>query len=350
MTGPHNREDRHGLIDVHAHFLPQALISALRGRAESPKLVGVGDETILDYGQGYIERIGRPTGDIDRLMRAMDRNGVATSVVSINQPGVVGMPASEAAVIAKDVNDELLGHVSNNASRLAGLGTLPLQDPDAAVAELERITGTGLSGAIVFSNVNGTSIAEPQFRPIFEAAEHLEAPLLLHPVLPIGAEKFQCYDLTVPFGFLVDTTMTAIQLILGGVYDRQPKLKLIIGHAGSLLPQIAGRIDLEAERNPAVRGRLTDLPSKHLKLMYTDTVGGWAPAVRSALSLFGASHVMFGSDFPFWDQGPSVAIMSELADTAEPPEGVVAENAIRLFRLNLPSKLKDTKATGEGSR
>lgn len=343
MIRSDSRHGGHRLIDVHAHFLPQALIDAFRARTESPRLVDTAEGTILDYGQGYTEPIGDTAGDLDLLLRAMDRSRVAMSVISINQPGVVGMPAAEAVAVARDANDELLDRVTNNPSRLAGLGTLPLQDADAAAAELERMVSAGLSGAIIVSNVSGTSIADPQFEAVFEAAERLEAPLLLHPILPMGAERFKPYGLTVPLGFLFDTTMAATHLVLGGIYDQHPRLRLILGHAGSLLPQIAGRIDLEAERNPAVRGRLSVLPSQHLKRMYTDTVGGWAPAVRSALSLFGAKHVMFGSDFPFWDQSPAVDVISKLACAGELLEGVESENAIRLFGLELRSTV-DTGA------
>ena len=321
------------LIDVHVHFLPEALLDGLRARGDSPKLVDTADGTILDYGGGYIERLGDAARDLERLLVAMDRSGVTRSVVSINQPGVVGMALADAINIARDANDELLDRVSANRGRLAGLGTLPLQDTDAAVAELERIAGAGLSGAIIVSNVSGTPISEPRFAPLFGAAEQLDVPLLLHPILPVDSERFRPFDLTVPLGFLLDTTMAATHLVLGGLYDRHPRLRLVLGHAGSLLPQIAGRIDLEAERNPRVRGALSVLPSEHLKLMYTDTVAGWAATVRSALSLFGGDRVMFGSDYPFWDQQPSVDVVSELARSGELPDALCAKTAIEVFRL-----------------
>lgn len=333
VTHVDSREPTSELIDVHVHFLPQALIDGLRARGDSPKLLDTADGTILDYGGGYIERIGDAARDLDRLLTAMDRTGVTRSVVSINQPGVVGMAAADAINIARDANDELLDRVSAHNGRLAGLGTLPLQDTDAAVAELERIASAGLSGAIIVSNVSGAPISEPRFASLFGAAEQLDVPLLLHPILPVDADRFRPFDLTVPLGFLLDTTMAATHLVLGGLYDRHPRLRLILGHAGSLLPQIAGRLDLEAERNPGVRGSLSVLPSEHLKLMYTDTVAGWAPTVRSALSLFGGDHVMFGSDFPFWDQQPSVRDISELDRSGELPDALRAATAIEVFRL-----------------
>ena len=333
MTGADKGEDQLALVDVHAHFLPRTLIGALRDRAGPPRIVETRDGTILEYGQGYVERIGEGAGSIDRLLEAMDRHGVAMSVVSINQPGVIGIPTADAVALARDANDELLDHVTSHRGRLAGLGTLPLQDADAAVAELERVMGAGLSGAMIVSNVNGASIAASEFQPVFEAAERLRAPLLLHPILPVAADRFRRYELTVALGFLFDTTTAATQLVLGGLYERHPRLTLVLGHAGSLLPQLAGRIDLEAKRNPAVRGRLSVLPSEHLRLIYTDTVCGWVPALRSALTLFGSTRVMFGSDFPFWDHGPSVEALSELARAGQLPAGVKADNAIRVFRL-----------------
>jgi aminocarboxymuconate-semialdehyde decarboxylase len=187
---------------------------------------------------------------------------------------------------------------------------------------------------MIVSNINGVSVAAPEFQPIFEAAERLRAPLLLHPILPVAADRFGRYELTVALGFLFDTTLAATQLVLGGLYEQYPRLTLVLGHAGSLLPQLAGRIDLEAKRNPMVRGRLSVLPSEHLRFIYTDTVCGWPAALRSALTLFGSKRVMFGSDFPFWDHGPSVETLSELARTDQLPAGVKADNATRIFRLD----------------
>lgn len=344
MTGADIGEDTLGLVDVHAHFLPRTLIGALRDRAGPPRIVETPDGTILEYGQGYVERIGDGAGSIDPLLGAMDRHGVAMSVVSINQPGVIGIPTADAVALARDANDELLDQVENHRGRLAGLGTLPLQDAGAAVAELERVMGAGLSGAMIVSNVDGASIAASKFQPVFEAAERLGAPLLLHPILPVAADRFRRYELTVALGFLFDTTTAATQLVLGGVYERHPRLTLILGHAGSLLPQLAGRIDLEARRNPAVRGRLSVPPSEHLRLIYTDTVCGWPPALRSALALFGATRVMFGSDFPFWDHEPSIEVLSELARAGRLAAGVRADNATRIFRLE-PHRAKSDIAT-----
>ncbi len=323
MTRVDKDEDILGLVDVHAHFLPRTLIGALRDRAEPPRIVETRDRTVLEYGQGYVERIGEGAGNIDPLLCAMDRHGVVMSVVSINQPGVIGIPTADAVALARDANDELLDQVANHRGRLAGLATLPLQDADAAVAELERVMAAGLSGAMIVSNVDGASIAGSKFQPVFEAAERLGAPLLLHPILPVGADRFRRYELTVALGFLFDTTMAATQLVLGGVYERHPELALVLGHAGSLLPQLAGRIDLEARRNPAVRGRLSVPPNEHLRLM-------------------------FGSDFPFWDHKPSIEAISELARAGHLPAGVRADNAARVFQL-VPDRAKSDIAAEHAS-
>lgn len=345
MSRPDITEDIE-LIDVHAHFLPQALIDGLRARKDPPNLTEGDTGPVVNYGGGYIERLKETARDLDRLLAAMDRNQITRSVISINQPGVVGMPLDEAVSVARAANDELLDRVRGSAGRLVGLGTLPLHDPPAAVDELERIASVGLSGAIIVSNVGGKFISEPEFLELFEAAERLDVVLLLHPILPVASELFRPFDLTVPLGFLVDTTIAVIRLVLGGLYDRHPRLKLLLGHAGSLLPQIAGRIDLEAERNPGVRGSLSVLPSRHLSLLYTDTVTGSAAAVRSALSLFGSERVMFGSDYPFWDQEPLVSVIEELSQAGELPEGLRAATAMQVFGLErFPSAGRETSTS-----
>ncbi len=332
MTTPEPAVDV--LVDMHAHFLPATLVAALRRRSEPPRVYDVDGSAVLDYGHGGAERIGDAAGDVDRVLAGMERNGIALTVLSINQPGVIGLPIADAVPIAREANDELVGLIAAHPGRLAGLATLPLQDPDAAVAELERAVGAGLRGAMILPNVEGTSIAEPQFAPLLAAAARLDVALLLHPTMPWGADRFRHDGLIGALGYLFDTTTATTQLVLRGLYDRHPELKLVLCHAGSLLPQLVGRIDLEASRD-IVKSTLSVPPSEHFKLLYTDVVCGWAPALTSALSLFREDRIMFGSDFPFWQPEDSLAVTAELAKTQALPAGVASATAAGVFGLQL---------------
>ncbi|MEY2461738.1 MAG: aminocarboxymuconate-semialdehyde decarboxylase, partial [Acidimicrobiaceae bacterium] len=206
----------------------------------------------------------------------------------------------------------------------------------AAAAELERTAAAGFRGALVYSNVAGHPLDEPRFRVVFDAAGELGVPIFVHPTYPLTASTLDAYALIPTLGFLVDTTTAALRVVLDGLYERHPGFKLVLAHAGSLLPQIAGRVDYEAERAPGGVGACTTKPSEQLALIYTDTVCVSPAALRSALDLVGPDRMMFGSDYPFWDPRRTLAT---LADTDLEPAvaaGVHSRNARSVFGLDTP--------------
>jgi aminocarboxymuconate-semialdehyde decarboxylase len=146
---------------------------------------------------------------------------------------------------------------------------------------------------------------------VFDKAAELGIPIFIHPTYPLSASTFDAHALIPTVGFLADTTNAALRLVLDGLYERHPAFKLVLAHAGSLLPQLAGRVDYEAERAPGGVGAVQGLPSDALRLIYTDTVCVWPPALRSALELVGAERVMFGSDYPFWDPRRTLATIAD---------------------------------------
>ena len=157
----------------------------------------------------------------------------------------------------------------------------------------------------MLSNVCGDPVDAPLFEPILDAASVLRAPLLLHPTLPLTAGHLNQYKgLLAAVGYLFDTTTAAARLLLSGVFDRLPDLAVVLGHSGSLLPALAGRMDEEWRRGglelpPGADGP----PSALLRRLYSDTAGGSAAAVEACIAVLGVDKVMFGSDYPFWSAG-----------------------------------------------
>jgi aminocarboxymuconate-semialdehyde decarboxylase len=290
---------------------------------------------VLDFGDGYVERVSESCSDPGHLFEALELAGIDIAILSINQPGVLYMPSDEAGAIARDANDELLALVQESNGRLEGLATLPWQVPELAIAELERTASLGLRGAMACSNVAGQSLDALHFDPVFEAAERLRMPMLLHPSLPLGVQTLGPYGLTCAAGFLMDTTTAVLRVILGGTFDRHPGLKLILAHAGSLLPQIAGRLDLEYDRGTVMLS-LADgrHPTDYIGMLYTDTVAGSPSALQAAVGLFSHDRVLLGSDYPFWDHELALRIVRQ-ADLGEDlTSRITGLNAIELFALN----------------
>lgn len=322
-------------IDIHTHYLAASLVKALERRTELPRISEGPNGSQIEYGEGNIHPVLTSMGDIDLRLREMDEQGIDVALLSINIPGVDWFPAADGPSVAREVNDELVDVVNGHPNRFAAFATLPLQSPEAAASELERVMASGFCGAMIYSNVAGGPLDDPRLRVVFDTAARLGAPILIHPTYPLTASTVDAYALIPTLGFMFDTTTAAVRLVLDGVYERHPDFRLILAHAGSLLPQLAGRIDYEAERHSNGRGALSVNPSEHLRLLYTDSVCAWPPALRSALELLGAERMMFGSDYPFWDPQRTLDTLDESGLSDADLNAIHSGNAQRLFGAQL---------------
>jgi predicted TIM-barrel fold metal-dependent hydrolase len=322
-----------GPIDVQTHWIPPAFVEALEGRTEPPMLVDAEGARLVQYGEGAAYPLLPEMTDLDRKLEHMDAGGVGISVLSLNVPGLDLFAPADAESIARDVNDQLAEAVAARPERFQGLASLPMPAPEAAAAELERALSGGLRGAIVYSNVGGRTLDEPEFRTVFEAAAGLDAPLLLHPTYPLSAPSLDAHALIPVLGFLFDTTTATMRLILDGIYDRHPDLKLILGHVGSVIPYIVGRIDYESSRIPGGVGALEVMPSEHISKLYVDTVSAWPPAIEYAIDHFGADRVLYATDHPFWDPARTRDALAAV-DLSEADRQAIEEgNARRLLGI-----------------
>lgn len=324
------------IIDVHTHYLADALVDALERRTDLPRVSNGQNGKLIEYGEGNVHPMQDDMRDIELRLRDMDAQGIDLAVISTNVPGVDWFPPEDAPTIARDVNDELLDLARRYPDRLAVQAVLPLQAPEAAAEELERSVGAGAVGGMIFSNAAGAALDEPRFEVVLDTAARLDVPLYIHPTYPLTAKALDAYALIPTLGFLVDTTTAVLRLVLGGLYERHPDFKLVLAHSASLLPQLVGRIDYEAERAPGGTGKLTVAPSEALARIYTDCVCVWPPALRSTLDFLGPERIMFGSDYPFWDPARSLDLLRGAALPGEVLETIQHGNALRLFGLGEP--------------
>jgi aminocarboxymuconate-semialdehyde decarboxylase len=145
------------------------------------------------------------------------------------------------------------------------------------------------------------------------------------------------HGLVPTFGFPADTTVAVLRLVLGGIYERHPQLKLVVSHSLSLLPGLLGRVDHQAVHEPGAQGRLNGPPSEHLRMLYTDTVCASAPLLRFVIDFLGPERVLFGSDYPFWDRATALATLdAAIGDHAE-MDSLGWRNASRIFGLTEPA-------------
>ncbi len=325
------------IVDVHTHYLPAALVAALERRADLPRISTVDGRRMIQYGEGSGHPVLPSMGDVGARLRDMDADGIDRAVLSVTVPGVDWFPPADGIAVARDVNDELVAQAAANPDRLAGLAVLAMQEPEAAAEELRRALGLGLCGAMIYSNVAGRRLDEPAFDVVFDTAAELGAPITIHPTYPLSARSMDAYALIPTLGFLVDTTTATLRLVLGGLYERHPDFKLILPHGGSLIPWLAGRIDIEAANAPGGRGALSVAPSEQLRLLYTDTVCGSESTLRQVIGFLGADRVMFGTDYPFWAAEHTLATLAaaELEDASA--RAIGSATAERVFGLSSPS-------------
>jgi predicted TIM-barrel fold metal-dependent hydrolase len=324
-------------VDVHSHYLPRALASALEGRSTAPLIRATEDGgagRFIEYGPGSGTPLSAGFTDIDLILERMDEARIDHAVLSVTIPGVDWLDEDEAVAVAAACNDETAGIVARNRARFSGLATVPLQSPARAVDELRRATGLGLNGAMIYSNVAGAYLDAPERRAFFAAAAELDVTVMLHPTYPICAAPAMTGGLMEMAGFLFDTTHAALRLVFDGLYERHPRFKFFVPHAGSFIPYISGRIDMVAAARPGAMLELKSAPGEQIRRFYVDTVTASPRTVRYVCDFFGADHVMYGTDHPFWPMPSGEGALRGAGLNAEELAKVEHETATQLFGLN----------------
>lgn len=271
----------------------------------------------------------------------MDATGIDVAVLSITSPGVQVFDAVTATRLAKNANDVLAAAVKANPTRLAALAAVAPHYSEGAAQELERATRTlGMKGFLINSHTMGEYLDDTKFWPIFEAAQALDMPLYLHPREPAPGmvAPFLDYGLYFAgFGFAVETSLHAMRLIMSGLFDHFPRLKIVLGHMGEGLPFWLQRIDnryLLQVKIGAVK-KLPRLPSEYFLDNFVITTAGVmsAPALKLSLEVLGADRIMFAADYPYESVEEGVKFLDEVDITEEQRRKIYSTNAERIFRL-----------------
>ncbi len=201
--------------------------------------------------------------DLPAKLAAKDAAGIQLTAISTNDPGPEQFGA-EGLAVARMIHDYLASVVAQHPDRFFALATLPLQDRDASEAELDRcINKLGMKGILLYSNIAGKFPDEPEFRWLFRTAEAKGLPVLLHPPYPVCYEQTKGFNLTGGLGLMFDTTIALTRIILSGLLDEHPKLKLVCPHVGGTLPFLIGRIDHQVTVLKRVKVKLQQAPSAY---------------------------------------------------------------------------------------
>jgi 5-carboxyvanillate decarboxylase len=290
-------------------------------------------------GAGPETSLGRRLIDVDgERLEQMDRDGVAMHVLSLTSPGVQVFDTETAVSMAQLANDRMAEVISRHPTRYAGLASFAPQDPKRAVKEMERaIKELKLNGFVVNSHTNNEYLDDPKYWPILEAAEALDSAIYLHPRAPADtmAKPFSDYTMHAAiWGFQAETGTHAMRLMLSGVFDRFPKLKIVLGHMGENIPFHLWRTDHWFERRRSSQ-RSSLLPSEIFKRNFMITTSGveHAPVLEYCLKVIGADNIMWAIDYPYEQSAPAVKFMNEVNIPDADKEKIFHLNAERIFRL-----------------
>ena len=284
--------------------------------------------------------IGQLTDIGEKRIQDMDLSGIDTMVLSLTAPGVQIFDADTANSLAISTNDQLAEAIRKRPDRFAGLAAVAPQDPKAAAKEMERgIKKLKLNGVIINSHTRGEYLDNPKYWEIFEAAQALDAAIYLHPqtpppdmVMPYLARGFE----RAIMGFAHETSLHVLGLMTSGVFDRFPKLKIVIGHGGEGLPYMLYRIDYmyENARYPFMK-KIKKLPSDYMKENFYITTSGlpWAPAITMAQSVLGTDRVLYAMDYPYQFVPEEVAMTDNFPISAADKKKLFQSNAETVFKL-----------------
>jgi predicted TIM-barrel fold metal-dependent hydrolase len=291
---------------------------------------------------------GRPGEQYKRLhdftgvrLAEMDASGIDMQVLSHGAPSTQKLPAETAAALTARVNDRLAAAISGHKDRFAAFAALPTAVPEAAADELERTTKQlGFKGAMLHGLANGTFLDDKRFWPIYARAEKLDVPIYLHPAQPnaeVARVYYEDYVKDFPmvarpaWGYTVETATTAIRLVLSGVFERHPKLKIVLGHLGETLPFLMWRIDQALKRPGQKSMSFRDIFSGNF---YITTSGNFSnPALLCCVMEMSVDHILFAVDWPFVVNPPALEWMHTVPLSDGDKAKILSGNAKALLKM-----------------
>lgn len=326
------------IIDTHAHIIvPELLREAAPDEAWRPRVFREGGHQIVEYAGKQIKSAVREFVRIESILEAQTAAGIDrvwlcpwVSLLRYESEADAGLRTSR-------IQNEALAKLAQAyPDRVSAFGAVPLQDPELAARELENLMKVpGLHGVEVAASVRGAYLGEDRFRPFWAAAEATGAVVFIHPTTRgFDATVFEGYYLWNSVGNPLETTITAAQMIMSGVMEAHPGLKVLLAHGGGALLSLRGRLRHAHTFQPQAKSRLRESPEQSLKRFYFDSVLHDVDVLRGLVDYVGVDRVLLGSDYPF-DMGVErpAEIVRELRLSAADEAKILGGNAARLLNL-----------------
>jgi 5-carboxyvanillate decarboxylase len=350
IFGKRKEEAEMKKIDVEAHFYTNEYQEYLLSRKEAPREELHNGYLRLWYGPKIWEPHGREiesrlmdTGD--GRIRVMDKAGVDMQVLSLATPGCEQFEAEQGTYYSKKTNEALSEIINKHPDRFVGLAALAVQNPQEASVELERsVKQFGFRGAKINSHVGDSYLDDVKYWPIFETAEKLDVPLFIHPMTPTPStlKPYSDYGFALAgptWGFGAEAALSSMRLLYSGLFDKYPKLKIILGHLGEGLIFWIYRLDFSFRKQwmeEEVRPKIKKAPSEYIRNNFYVCNSGMytAPAFLGVLAELGADHMMFAADYPFESSEEAASFIDQVQISNSDREKIQHSVAEKLFKIN----------------
>jgi aminocarboxymuconate-semialdehyde decarboxylase len=326
------------IVDVHAHVIVPEITRDMGGDEPwRPSVRWEGGAQVVELGGKVIRSAIREFVRIERIVEEAGASGVDHLVLS---PWVnllpFGLEPDEALRVCRIQNEALAAAAAKNPGRVTAVGAVPLQEPELAVRELQELMAIpGIHGVELSASVRGAYLGDDRFLPFWEAAEGTGALVFVHPTsrgfdLPV----FDRYYLWNTVGNPMETAVTGSHLVMAGVLERYPRLRIVLAHGGGAVLAVRGRLRHSHGFQPQARERLRGSPDDSLRRLYFDTVTHDPDLLRELIRYAGADHVLLGSDRPF-DMGTArpVEEVRALELAPEQERAVLGGSAMKLLGM-----------------
>lgn len=331
------------VIDSHSHLYPPSYMEMLRSRSAAPRIDERGGVYFFVIFPEEETNGGRlmesPMWSIDEKLAAMDRGGFDHSVVSLGNPWLDPVAGAESIDWARRINSDFATFEGTTNGRIFGLGVLPNARPDEAAEIAGEIAKTnGLYGIITGCKICGRTFDDPDLEPVWNELSKTGLPIFVHPHYAVAIDQLGGFGTILPLGigFPVETSIAVSRFILSGVLERYPGIKMLVAHAGGVLPYLAARLDVSWRGDDEAQKRLTKPPSEALACLWLDSVVYHRRGLAAAVDLVGTDRLLFGTDHPFFKDNPA-DIFATVADSFSQDqavlEAVTYRNSVSFFNL-----------------
>ncbi len=325
-------------VDVHTHVLipDSAVLTRPHFKPELDPRTFYSSPITKELNQEFYDRVADKYTDPDVRIADMDALGIDVQLIGLSPfQYYYWADASLGPRVAALQNEGIAQMVRRAPHRFVGLGTLPMAHPDLAVAEARRVAEEyGFPGVYLGADVGGIDLDHEMFEPVWRTLEDLGLVVVMHPAGFTHAERLTDYYLVNVIGMPLSSTLAVTRMILGGVFERHPDLRMLVVHGGGYLTFYSARTDHAFRHRPELRGNITRLPSEYLGQLYFDITVFDPGSVELLVRRYGAEHVLLGTDYPF-DMGlpDPLALVAETRLTESERDLVVGGSARRLFGL-----------------